>query len=145
MADIVIRITGTARSLIPNGQVEWVGRSAATSPWGTIEQSQGLDPKETFRDTLEGVGRRRRSAKAREHVADFLRRERPGLFLVRSATDSEDNSDLRWTVDTPEDLAMVRHLCKALALGERQLGYREIVGYFRAHPESCAVDAERER
>ena len=52
-------------------------------------------------------------------AADFILNERPELFAIQSVTDTENNSDLRWTVDVAEDLEIVRRLCEELALGDR--------------------------
>jgi len=56
-------------------------------------------------------------------------------------TDREDNSDLRWTVDTSIDLELVRRLYAALGIGERLVSYREVLAYARAHPELSALNA----
>ncbi|MBZ5647592.1 MAG: glycosyltransferase family protein [Acidobacteriia bacterium] len=102
---------------------------------------RGLDTEAMFRDTLERMQRMAVSAAAREHVTHFLLEERPKLFVTRGVTDTEDNSDLRWTVDTADDLAMVRRIYEGLGLGERLAPYREILRYVRAHPEIAAMNA----
>ncbi len=102
---------------------------------------RGLDTEAFSRETLERLDRMSRSSAAREHVTHFLLEEHPELFVTRAVTDREDNSDLRWTVDTAEDLAMVRRVYEALDLGRRVAPYREILTFVREHPEIVALNA----
>jgi len=102
---------------------------------------QGLDTEAFFIDTLERVHRMAASRPAREHVTLFIYRERPDLFAVHSVVDGEDHSDIRWTVDTAEDLALVRRVYEELELGERDLTYRDILGHVLASPD--LVDMNR--
>jgi spore coat polysaccharide biosynthesis protein SpsF len=103
---------------------------------------RGLDVEAFYRDTLVRMDRLAQSKAAREHVTIFLRSERPELFLSRSVVDMEDNSDLRWTVDTEADLKLIRSLYDALDLGERVALYPEILAYVRSHPELSQINAD---
>lgn len=96
---------------------------------------KGLDAEAFFVDTLERVHRMGASRPAREHVTWFIYRERPDLFAVHSVVDDEDHSDIRWTVDTAEDLALVRRLYEELELCERDLTYRDILAHVLARPD----------
>ena len=102
---------------------------------------RGLDAEAFFADTLERLARMAASAAAREHVTYYVLRERPDLFVVRSVVDAEDHSDLRWTVDEPADLEMVRRLYRALDLGTAMPSYRETLAFVRAHPAIGQVNA----
>jgi spore coat polysaccharide biosynthesis protein SpsF len=90
---------------------------------------------------LERVGRLGRTREAREHVTFFIHREHPELFLLRSVTGSEDHSDLRWTVDEPADLELVRRIYDLGGLGEREVGFGELVSLVRSHPELARLNA----
>ena len=103
---------------------------------------QGLDTEAMYADTLERLERLAHSSPAREHVTYYILNERPELFGIHSVTDTENNSDLRWTVDVAEDLEMVRRLYEELALGDRFVGYRELLAHVRAHPAVAAVNAD---
>lgn len=96
---------------------------------------RGLDVEAFFYDTLLRMNRLGKSVASREHVTLVPRSERPELFLCRSVFDTIDNSDLRLTVDTEEDLQLIRQLFDVLGLGSRVASYREIVSYLRAYPE----------
>lgn len=104
---------------------------------------RGLDTEAFFTDTLERLNRMANSVRAREHVTYYLTTERPGLFSIHSIYDAEDNSDLRWTVDTNEDLAMVRRVYEDL--GDSLMSYKEILNYIRLHPEITSLNSHIEQ
>ncbi|RMF83582.1 MAG: acylneuraminate cytidylyltransferase [Nitrospinota bacterium] len=141
-ADIVVRITADCPLIDPGVVDRVIGeleqQSAGCDYASNVIQRtfpQGLDAEALFRDVLERVGRLARSAAAREHVTTYIRWEHPELFLIRSVTDVVDNSDLRWTVDTPADLVLVRRLYQELNLAHQVLPYQEVIEYVRRHPE----------
>jgi len=98
---------------------------------------RGLDVEAMHRDTLERIARLGTSAAAREHVTAFVM-EAPSLFRIAQVVADRDDSDLRWTVDTDDDLAMVRTLYAELGLGDHPRPYREVVAAVRARPELAA-------
>lgn len=107
---------------------------------------RGLDAEALFRDTLERVGRRARSRAAREHVTYYIVRERPDLFSTASVEAPEDNSDLRWTVDTEEDLELVSQLYRELDLSDTgPVPYTRLVRHVRSRPELFRINASVEQ
>ena len=149
-ADMILRITADCPLIDPE-QVDRVIEALETNPSfdyaaNVVERTfpRGLDTEALHRDTLERIGRLAVSASAREHVT-YCVRERPDLFLVCSVRDSQDNSDLRWTVDTPIDLVMMRRLYAELALGDHLFDYPRILSYVRRHPEISAINAHVEQ
>ena len=102
---------------------------------------RGLDVEAFHRDTLDRMARLAESAAAREHVTAFLV-ERPELFVTRQVRAADDDSDLRWTVDAPDDLALVRALYALLDLGRSgPRPYQEVVKVVRSRPELTAINA----
>jgi spore coat polysaccharide biosynthesis protein SpsF len=100
---------------------------------------RGLDVEALHRDTLERIARLGTSSAAREHVTAFVMEE-PALFRIAQVRAERDDSDLRWTVDTEEDLAMVRRLYAELGLASPR-PYREVVDAVRARPELAEANA----
>lgn len=98
---------------------------------------RGLDVEALHRDTLERIARLGCSTAAREHVTAFVM-EAPALFRIAQVRAEHDDSDLRWTVDTDDDLALVRTLYAELGLGDHPRPYREVVAAVRARPELAA-------
>lgn len=70
----------------------------------------------------------------REHVTPFIRRH-PERFPSVDLVDSEDHSDLRWTVDTPEDFELVTAIYERLYPLNPAFGYRDALGLIQAEPE----------
>jgi spore coat polysaccharide biosynthesis protein SpsF len=146
-ADVVVRVTADCPLIdsdVSDRVIDALSGGSMPSDYASNvtprTYPQGLDTEALFADTLERVHRMARSESAREHVTTFIYREHPDLFLVQSVTDQEDNSDLRWTVDEAADLELVRRLYDALGVGERAVGYRELLAYARAHPELSALN-----
>ena len=100
---------------------------------------RGLETEALWRDVLARVDRLGTSVPAREHVTFFIHAERPDLFALH-AVRRPDEAGFRWTVDTPEDLAVVRAIYAALGPDPRPL--REVIAWAREHPEVMALNAD---
>ena len=98
---------------------------------------RGLDVEALHVDTLWRLDRLARTPATREHVTSFVM-EAPSLFRIHQVVAARDDHDLRWTVDTPEDLAMVRELVRRRP-GLRP--YHELVELARTIPEIAALNA----
>jgi spore coat polysaccharide biosynthesis protein SpsF len=141
-AEVIVRVTGDCPLIDPN-IVDQVIRELITASSECDYASnvlhrtfpRGLDVEALFLDTLLRVDRLASSPTAREHVTTFIYAERPDLFLMRSVRDREDNSALRWTVDTAADLSLIRALYHGMDLGDRFSSYQEILAYVKDHPE----------
>jgi len=145
-ADVVVRITADCPLICPDETDRVI-----TALTGELDYAanvlqrtypRGLDTEAMHADVVERMNRLAHSEFAREHVTTFIRLEQPQLFRCCSVVDeSGNNSDLRWTVDVPEDLRLVRALYQALNLGTQFVGYRDILAYVRAHPELSQLNA----
>jgi spore coat polysaccharide biosynthesis protein SpsF len=148
-ADLVVRVTGDC-PLIDAGEVDRVVAALRDDPEGADYASnvqersfpRGLDAEALWADVLRRVDRLGRTQPAREHVTWFLHRERPDLFVRRSVIGPRNDSDLRWTVDTESDLAMVRRLYDELGLADASVGWGTICAHVRANPSIAAMNAE---
>jgi spore coat polysaccharide biosynthesis protein SpsF len=146
-ADIVARITADC-PLIDAAEADRVVRelrehsSEADYASNVLRRTfpRGLDVEALFRDALERMQRLATSSKSREHVTWYLRTEAPELFKTRSVEDAQDNSDLRWTVDTAEDLAEIRRIYEGCELATTMRPYREILAYVRAQPAGTSAN-----
>jgi spore coat polysaccharide biosynthesis protein SpsF len=147
-ADLVVRLTSDC-PLADADEVDVVvselEERRATCDYASngLEPSlpRGLDAEALWRDVLERVDRMATSKPAREHVTWFAYSERPELFALHAVRRPYDAADLRWTVDTEADLAMVRRLYDELGLGERYVPLAETIAYVRAHPDLAAMNA----
>jgi spore coat polysaccharide biosynthesis protein SpsF len=146
-ADAVVRVTADCPLIDPlvtdrvvdellthAGSVDYVSN--------VLERSypRGLDVEAFFLDTLLKLDRVGRLPEDREHVTLALRRPGAAGFVLRSIRAERDDSDLRWTVDTPDDLTFMRELFGALAMTGPMPSYERVVTWCRAHPEQTRRD-----
>jgi spore coat polysaccharide biosynthesis protein SpsF len=148
-ADVVVRLTADC-PLLDAGVIDRVvdelirHRSEADYAANVLRRSfpRGLDVEAFWLDALLRADRFGTSAAAREHVTLPMRDgTAPRRFAVRSVVADRDDSDLRWTVDTAEDLAFARSLYAVLELDRRCPDYLEVVAWCRAHPAAARFDA----
>lgn len=146
-ADLVVRVTSDC-PLIDPGETDLVVAALRERPTcdyasNTLERHlpRGLDTEALWVDVLERMARMASSAPAREHVTWFCHSERPDLFELYSVRRPFEAQDLRWTVDTADDLALVRRLYAEFDLLEREVPLPELIARVRAHPELAEMNA----
>ena len=140
-ADVVVRVTADC-PLIDPGVTDRVVNELITHANSADYASnvlrrtypRGLDVEAMFLDTLLRVDRLAQTPVEREHVTVTIRSERPDLFAIRSVESNTDDFDLRWTVDEPADLDLVRKIYSDLDLGAQSC---------RTGPWSIMFDAIR--
>lgn len=139
-ADVVVRVTADCPLLDPGVVDDVVGALLSTPGCdyasNVLERThpRGLDVEAVRMDVLERVATTATSPQAREHVTWHIVREDPSSFSMASVHEDDDNADLRWTVDTEDDLELVRQIYAGLQLGEQHKGYREVLSWVRARP-----------
>jgi len=99
---------------------------------------RGLDVEAFTSSALGRMDQLGRSPAAREHVTMGPRLEHLEAFRSRSVQADRNDSDLRWTVDTPLDLEFARAAYSAAPLGDGD--YRVLVKWCRQHPELTRRD-----
>jgi spore coat polysaccharide biosynthesis protein SpsF len=144
-ADVVVRVTADCPLIDPQETDVVIEALAPGVDYAAnvIERDlpRGLDVEALWRDTLERVDRMATSAPAREHVTYFIHTERPDLFALHAVRRPFAAGELRWTVDTPADLEVVRRLYDELGLAERPLPLADVIAHVRAHPELATLNA----
>jgi len=142
-ADLVVRVTADCPLIDPEvtdrvirtAAADGVDRCDYASNTLTRTYPRGLDVEAFSMETLERMAREARSDAAREHVTYYLHRERPDLFRRREVTDDRDNSDLRWTVDTADDLTLIRLIYERAGLDRDWVPYPRLVEIVRSDAE----------
>lgn len=99
----------------------------------------GLDVELATRAALEAAWRDAEAPHQREHVMPFIY-EHPERFTTKIVDLDEDLSDQRWTVDTPEDLALARKLADLEP--DDSADWRAILAIALAHPEFGRINAD---
>jgi len=144
-ADVVVRTTSDC-PLIDPGLVDRVIQEFLDRQPGVDYASnthlqrtfpRGLDT-EVFRiDTLERAWREDQNPASREHVTPYIYRN-PQLFRVHGVANDVDFSDMRWTVDTPEDLAFVRRVFGHF--GNDQFSWQDALKVLQKCPEWLSIN-----
>lgn len=143
-ADVVVRITSDCpfidpaivdRALEIFGNGRGLDYVSNTLPPRTFPR--GLDVEVLSRDALAVAWREDTNPAWREHVTPFIYRH-PNRFTLQALRHVEDLSRLRWTVDTVEDLALVRHLYDHF--GSDTFDWTDVLAVVRAHPEWSALN-----
>jgi spore coat polysaccharide biosynthesis protein SpsF len=100
---------------------------------------RGLDVEVMKMSALERAWRDARAPHEREHVTPYLR-EHPEMFRLTSLTSATDFSSYRWTLDTPDDLKLLRTLYTRL--GDRNdFGWMDAVALMERDPQLAELNA----
>jgi len=100
----------------------------------------GLDVEVVSFCALEHAWREAADPNQREHVLPFLY-DPPGRFRVIRLDAERDYGDLRWTVDTPEDLEFVRQVYARLG-ARSDFGWRDVLALVQAEPALAEINAQ---
>jgi spore coat polysaccharide biosynthesis protein SpsF len=145
-ADIVVRSTADC-PLVDTEVADAVVRTLLQAPAADYASNvhprtfpRGLDVEAMPVDTLARLDRAATSRPSREHVTWFIHAERPDLFERVNVQAESDYAALRWTVDTPEDLAFVRAVDAALGTATHALPWLQVARWLEAHPEVAALN-----
>ncbi len=101
---------------------------------------KGLDAEIMTIETLRGLGREVVAADEREHVTLHIYRH-PEKFRTASERQTDDDSAMRWTVDTRDDFSMVEEVYRALYPSNPEFSWRDVKAFLAAHPQIRALNA----
>jgi len=99
----------------------------------------GMAVEAFTRAALDAAHAEARAPAEREHVTPFIY-WRPQRFRVHSLTMQPDLSHLRWTVDTPEDFALVSRLLEHLHPANPQFNMNDVLALLDRHPDWSAIN-----
>ncbi len=139
-AEVVVRITSDCPLIEPevidtvvqaflDGQPE-LDYASNTLPPRTFPR--GLDTEVMSFAALEHAWQQDTNPAWREHVTPYIYRP-PDQFNLRAVTNSTDYSDMRWTVDTSEDLEFIRRIYTHF--GHDQFSWRDVLALLAQHPD----------
>ena len=144
-ADVVVRITSDCPLIEPQivdrlvreflDQQPGVDYACNLLPRRTFPQ--GLDTEVMRFDVLEQAWREDHNPAWREHVTPYIQRN-PDLFHIHSVINEVDYSHMRWTVDTPEDLALVRRIYNHF--GHDRFSWQEVLAVLEHNPEWLEIN-----
>ncbi len=100
----------------------------------------GLDVEVCSFQALERAWREADQPHQREHVMPYLY-EQEGRFRVLLVDHDPDYGSLRWTVDTPEDLELLRQIYARFG-GRSDFSWKEILALVEREPELAGINAQ---
>ena len=93
---------------------------------------------------LAEANRESRDAAEREHVTPFIYR-RPQRYKLVSLTMTPNLSHHRWTVDTPEDFELIRHILEALYARKADFDMTDVLALLDEHPSWPLINAHMQQ
>ncbi len=97
---------------------------------------RGLDTEVIRLDVLERAWREDTNPLWREHVTTYIQRD--PRFRIHCVVNEVDLSYMRWTVDTPEDLAFSR--CVYEHFGHSRFSWHDVLSALEEHPEWLEIN-----
>lgn len=136
-AEVVVRITSDCPLIDPaiiDSAIEGLKLQQADYCANVIRRTypRGLDVEAFLFATLETAWREAHRPEWREHVTPFIL-QNPGRFALTNLSSDENHSDLRWTVDTPEDFDLVRRIYEHFARDD--FSWKEALALLIQHPQ----------
>ena len=108
-------------------------------PWGRT-YPVGLDVEVCTFSSLALAWSEAQLPHQREHVMPFFY-DQPQRFRILHVNHPVDYGSLRWTVDTPQDLELVRQIFLRMA-GHQDFSWLDIIELFETEPELARINAE---
>lgn len=140
-ADVVVETTGDCPLIDPSIVSEVIRRFLCDPVVdycsNIIERTfpDGMDVEVFWMDVLSEADRYATDPADREHVSTYIYHH-PQQFRLRNVRAGTDRSDVRLTVDTPADLALVRTVFDGLYPDNPQFGLADILELF---PDLCCA------
>ena len=149
--DVVVRLTADCPLISPT-VIDQVIDSFHASDGDYLSNTlqptypDGLDVEVVTAQALRDVDAETADQHEREHVTLGVYR-RSDVFRVGNFPDpsGSDHSDLRWTVDSPDDLAFVKSVYRVLHRDNPAFDYADILAFLEANPELSRTAAASPR
>lgn len=100
---------------------------------------RGLDTEVFTTEALARAWLEARAPHQREHVTPYLY-EHPEIFKMASATGGADYSNYRWTLDTAEDLELLRAIYSYFN-GHDDFSWKDVLALMESAPDLAALNS----
>jgi spore coat polysaccharide biosynthesis protein SpsF len=148
-AELIVRVTADC-PLIDAGLIEkTIGALLNADPPADFAANRlpwertypiGLDVEVCTHGALRAAWEHADEPHQREHVMPYIY-EHADIFKVVLVNEEQDYGDLRWTVDTPEDLRFIREITKRLP-NRIDFGWRDVLAILDENPQLAEINAE---
>lgn len=146
-AEVVVRLTGDCPFIDPEMLSENLSTFLSADPPLDFAANRlpgdrtipiGLDAEFCTIQALETAWREAQEPHQREHVMPFFY-EQPERFKILHIKHQPDYGDFRWTVDTPEDLQLLREVVAHFE--DDQFSWKDVLALVEGHPELMQINA----
>ena len=143
-ADAVVRVTSDCPvidpELVDSTVAVFLGQHADyASNVSPRRYPRGLDTEVFSMTALERAWRDSSEPHQREHVTPYFS-EHPELFRLASSPGTSDYSQYRWTLDTSDDLALLRAIYEAFE-NKPDFGWRDVLALMQRRPELADLNS----
>jgi spore coat polysaccharide biosynthesis protein SpsF (cytidylyltransferase family) len=143
-AEVIVRITSDCPLIDPELVDETLEKFLSkkadyASNVSPRRYPRGLDTEVFSISALERAWKGADQAHQREHVTPYFY-EHPETFRLAFAPAASDHSQHRWTLDTPEDLALLRAIYEAFP-DRPDVGWREVLQFVDRRPDLAALNS----
>jgi len=143
-AEVIVRVTSDCPLIDPELADETI-RAFLRQPFdyasNALERTypRGLDTEVFTIAALKRAWREANKPYEREHVTPYIY-EHPELFRLLSIRAERDYSAYRWTLDTPEDMQLMKAIYARFA-DRDNFGWREILALMEREPELATLNS----
>ena len=146
-ADVIVRLTGDCPLIDPTMLDSNIETFLQADPPLDFAANRlptertipiGLDAEVCTFAALETAWKEAKQPHQREHVMPFFY-ENPERFRILHIQNEPDLGHYRWTLDTPEDLTLLREVVAAFQ--DDSFGWQEVPALFEARPELSEINA----
>jgi spore coat polysaccharide biosynthesis protein SpsF len=143
-ADVIVRITSDCPlidgTLVDETiQVFRSGNADYANNVAPRTYPRGLDCEVFTAAALERAWRESSAPYEREHVTPYFY-QHPEIFRLVSSCGQVDHSVYRWTLDTPEDLTLIREIYSHFD-NRDDFSWREVIALMEREPELAEINA----
>lgn len=137
-ADVVVRVTSDCPVIDPavcEEAITYFMKIHDQYDYVRLEQyPRGLDAEVLSFKVLDECFREATEKPDREHVTPFIYRQLE-RYRVKHMTCNEDYSHHRWTVDTPEDLELVKRIIEGLYPIKKMFDFVDVLDILKKNPD----------
>ena len=146
-AGVIVRLTGDCPLIDPEMLVDNLQTFLAANPPLDFATNRlpgdrtipiGLDAEFCTIGALETAWREAEEPHQREHVMPYFY-EHPEKFRILHIKHVPSYGQYRWTVDTPEDLDLMRKIVSYFSGDD--FSWKEVLALFESHPELAQINA----
>lgn len=148
-ADVIVRITSDCPLIDPAVVDKVIGFYLAhkeeydyvSNTFPELTYPRGMDTEVFSYKVLKEAYEEAKDQPEREHVTIFIKR-RPERYRIKNLPYGKDYSHYRWTVDTPEDFALIEKMITALYPVNPCFTLEDCLALLVEHPEWVKINAE---